>query len=344
MFFSYDYYVYFDSVRDCYEAFVIYNFLALCYEYLGGEGAIMSQLRGKIIRRSLVYGTCCIAGREYTITFLRFCKQATLQFCIVKPAMAVITLILQAFGLYKDGDFSPASGYLYIMIIKNVSVTLALYGLFLFYFAAQTMLKPFKPIPKFVTVKSVIFFAFWQGVILAIMEKFGAIPNAFSEHGQQILGVGTVAAGWQNFLICIEMVVAAVALRFAFSHTVYVQQHQVQGKPVSLQSISSNLKETINPQDIMADAVHNFHPTYQSYIQQTGLPSVEDELYEQEKDERYRKQQLEEQLKYHSAAAASTLPPTAHRPDTALPRPGRQPPPHKTEKTQLLSDDETAFP
>jgi hypothetical protein len=27
--------VYFNAVRDCYEAFVIYNFLSLCYEYLG---------------------------------------------------------------------------------------------------------------------------------------------------------------------------------------------------------------------------------------------------------------------------------------------------------------------
>ncbi len=32
--------------------------------------------------------------------------QATLQFCIVKPIMAIITLILQPFGYYKDGNFS----------------------------------------------------------------------------------------------------------------------------------------------------------------------------------------------------------------------------------------------
>jgi len=31
-------------------AFVIYSFLALCYEYLGGEGSIMNELRGKPIR------------------------------------------------------------------------------------------------------------------------------------------------------------------------------------------------------------------------------------------------------------------------------------------------------
>ena len=43
-------YIYLDTIRDCYEAFVIYNFLSLCYEYLGGEGSIMSEIRGKHIR------------------------------------------------------------------------------------------------------------------------------------------------------------------------------------------------------------------------------------------------------------------------------------------------------
>ena len=44
------FYVYLDTARDCYEAFVIYNFLSLCYEYLGGEGSIMSEIRGKPIK------------------------------------------------------------------------------------------------------------------------------------------------------------------------------------------------------------------------------------------------------------------------------------------------------
>ncbi len=39
------------------------------------------------------------------------------------------------------------------------------------------------------------------------------------------------------------------------------------GGPVSLQSISSSLKETMNPRDIMQDAIHNFHPQYQQYTQ-----------------------------------------------------------------------------
>lgn len=52
------YYVYFDTFRDCYEAFVIYNFLSLCYEYLGGEGNIMSEIRGKPIRYNTMLFCC----------------------------------------------------------------------------------------------------------------------------------------------------------------------------------------------------------------------------------------------------------------------------------------------
>lgn len=31
-------------------AFVIYSFLTLCFQYLGGESAIMAEIRGKPIR------------------------------------------------------------------------------------------------------------------------------------------------------------------------------------------------------------------------------------------------------------------------------------------------------
>lgn len=123
----------------------------------------MTEIRGKPIRSSWWYGTCCLSGRTYSIGFLRFCKQATLQFCAVKPLMSIIILILQSLGKYRDGDWSSDSGYLYITMIYNISVTLALYGLVLFYHATRDLLSPYDPVWKFFTVKSVIFLSFWQG-------------------------------------------------------------------------------------------------------------------------------------------------------------------------------------
>ncbi|CAF0904046.1 unnamed protein product [Rotaria sordida] len=281
MFRNNSYYVYFHAIRDCYEAFVIYSFLSLCYEYLGGEGAIMAEIRGKHIERSWWTCTCCISNQEYTIGFLRFCKQATLQFCLVKPLMSLVTLVLQAFDKYKDGDFSPSGGYLYITLIYNVSVSVALYGLFLFYEATKHILAKYDPVLKFLTIKSVIFLTFWQGVLLALFEQLGII-QAFQ--GKTNLSVGTVAAGWQNFFICIEMCLAAVALRFAFPHQPYIAHDNyfstsssssnsgpgtsnIGGRIATMQSISTNLKETMNPRDIMHDAIHNFHPQYRDYTQ-----------------------------------------------------------------------------
>lgn len=272
-----NYYVYFNAIRDCYEAFVIYNFLALCYEYLGGEGNIMSEIRGKSIKSSCMYGTCCLSGHSYNIGFLRFCKQATLQFCIVKPTMSFIVILLQSYGLYEEGKWDTNKGYLYVTMIYNVSISLALYALFLFYFATRELLRPFDPVLKFFTIKSVIFLSFWQGVLLAILETFGYILPICDETGKKVdVEAGVISAGYQNFLICIEMFFAAIALRYAFPISVYVTEGVINGsagRSVTMQSISSSLKETMNPRDIMTDAIHNFHPQYQQYTQYSSAGS-----------------------------------------------------------------------
>lgn len=256
-----DVYVYFDSVKDWYEAFVIYNFMSLCYEYLGGEGNIMSELRGRPIKTNWYYGTCCFGNQSYNIEFLRFCKQATLQFCAVKPLMSILTLFLQATGRYKDGDWSFDNSYIYITMIYNISVSLALYGLYLFYQATKNLLYPYEPVWKFLTVKSIIFLSFWQGFLFAILQKFGYLKPLSPEMSQ-----GAMAAGYQNFFISIEMLFAAIAFRYAFPYEIYCYSNEHRTS-VTMQSISNSLKETVNPRDIMTDAIHNFHPQYQQYTQ-----------------------------------------------------------------------------
>merc|ERR1719273_500270 len=231
----------------------------------------MSEIRGKSIKSSCIYGTCCLSGHSYNIGFLRFCKQATLQFCIVKPTMSFIVILLQSYGYYQDGVWDSKRGYLYVTLIYNVSISLALYALFLFYFATRELLRPFDPVLKFFTIKSVIFLSFWQGVLLALLETIGYILPICDINGKKVdVGAGVISAGYQNFLVCIEMFFAAIALRYAFPISVYVTEGVINGsagRSVTMQSISSSLKETMNPRDIMTDAIHNFHPQYQQYTQ-----------------------------------------------------------------------------
>ena len=66
----------------------------------------------------------------------------------------------------------PLLGYLYITLIYNVSISLALYALYMFYYATKDLLRPFDPVLKFGTVKSVIFLSFWQGVCVTTVFKY----------------------------------------------------------------------------------------------------------------------------------------------------------------------------
>jgi Domain of unknown function. len=76
------------------------------------------------------------------------------------------------------------------------------------------------------------------GVLLAVLER-AEIIDPIADNG-----AGTVSAGYQNFLICIEMFFAAIALRYAFPYQVYAQGcvTDSHGRSVTMQSISSSLK------------------------------------------------------------------------------------------------------
>lgn len=65
-----------------------------------------------------------------------------------------------------------------------------------------------------------MFYSAFIGVLLAILEKGGVISSIVDSAGNTTAAVGTVSAGYQNFFICIEMLFAAVALRYAFPYQV----------------------------------------------------------------------------------------------------------------------------
>jgi hypothetical protein len=65
----------------------------------------------------------------------------TLQFCVVKPLMAMIVIVLDANGQYDDSQLTFKGAYLYILIIYNISISVALYALIMFYAATRDSLK-----------------------------------------------------------------------------------------------------------------------------------------------------------------------------------------------------------
>lgn len=60
--------------------------------------------------------------------------------------LAVVTLILKALGKFNEGDFRANSGYLYVSIIYNASICLALYCLAVFWICVNDDLKLFRSV------------------------------------------------------------------------------------------------------------------------------------------------------------------------------------------------------
>eukprot|EP00262_Sarcandra_glabra_P021072 TRINITY_DN8682_c0_g1_i1.p1 TRINITY_DN8682_c0_g1~~TRINITY_DN8682_c0_g1_i1.p1 ORF type:complete len:430 (+),score=45.57 TRINITY_DN8682_c0_g1_i1:341-1630(+) len=241
--------IYFNSIREVYEAWVIYNFLSLCLAWVGGPGSVVLSLSGRLLKPSCYLMTCCFPAIPLDGRFIRRCKQGCLQFVILKPILVSATFVLYAKGKYEDGNFSAKQSYLYVTIIYTISYSLALYALALFYVACRDLLRPFNPVPKFIMIKSVVFLTYWQGVLVFLAAKSGFINNAEE------------AAEFQNFIICVEMLIAAVGHRYAFPYKEYA------GANIGASSgFTGSLAHALKFNDFYHDTVHQFAPTYHDYV------------------------------------------------------------------------------
>jgi len=70
---------------------------------------------------------------------------------------------------------SPTTGYFYCTIAYNLSVTLALYGLVLFYAATRGLLSKYHPVLKFLAIKSIVFLSFWQGTYWYVVQRLSIV-------------------------------------------------------------------------------------------------------------------------------------------------------------------------
>ena len=175
-------------------------------------------MAGKEVAPSWLAMTCCLPSLPVDGAYIRMCKQGALQFVFLKPILASLTLLLTWAGVYGDQEIKANKAYPYIAFVYNLSYSLALYSLLLFYLGAHDLLKPYKPLLKFVLVKSVIFLTFWQSILCATLVSKGTLEDG--EDGRAL----------QNVLICVEMIIAAAMMQFAFPHADYDDRRRGQAR------------------------------------------------------------------------------------------------------------------
>lgn len=87
--------------------------------------------------------------------------------------------------------------YPYLAVVLNFSQTWALYCLVQFYSVTKDKLEPIKPLPKFLTFKSIVFLTWWQGIVVAFLFSMGFGKGFLAQELKTRI---------QDYFICIEVV------------------------------------------------------------------------------------------------------------------------------------------
>ncbi|KAH8723643.1 organic solute transporter Ostalpha-domain-containing protein [Phaeosphaeriaceae sp. PMI808] len=248
---------YVDPLRDVYEAFTIYTFLQLLINFIGGERALIILMTGRAPVAhpwplNLVLDKIDISDPH---TFLAV-KRGILQYAYIKPLLALAAIIMKVTGTYQEGYISWSSGYFWSSIIYNISISVSLYALAMFWVCMAQDLKPFRPMPKFLCIKGIIFASYWQGLFLSILVWLKAIPDDVPNYSPDNL-----AAAIQDALICFEMPLFAVAHWYAFSWHDYADDTISAARlPVKYA-----LRDSFGPLDLIQDTKEVFAGNHYEY-------------------------------------------------------------------------------
>ncbi|KAL0651986.1 hypothetical protein Bca4012_094677 [Brassica carinata] len=241
-----------DILRNCYEAFALYSFGSYLVACLGDTTllcsiSLLSESRTMFMFKPNYPICICSGGERRVVELLEdeskepllegeenksekktqkqrnplwkfLCEPYVLgpelfviekfglvQYMILKTFCAFLAFLLELLGVYGDGEFKWYYGYPYIEVVLNFSQMWALFCLVQFYNVTHERLKEIKPLAKFISFKAIVFATWWQGFGIALLCYYGVLPKE-----------GRFQNALQDFLICIEMAIAAVAHIFVF--------------------------------------------------------------------------------------------------------------------------------
>ncbi|KAF8649120.1 hypothetical protein AX16_006001 [Volvariella volvacea WC 439] len=224
-FFSYRffrYYTYYSFISIAYEAITLSAFLLLIIEYVAAttSGRKAEDALERKDKRPLPFPFCCWRFRPTKKYFMYTVKWSVLQYVIIRPAASIAGMICEKLGvLCHAAGYSPKYAAVYIESIVFISISIALYGLILFYELTKEELRGKKPMAKFLSIKLIVMFTFYQ------LFVFNALKGRVI-HETEYWTETNIANGLNALAVCIEMVLFAVFMHWAYSANEYKGQSQ----------------------------------------------------------------------------------------------------------------------
>ncbi|KAJ3507569.1 hypothetical protein NLJ89_g6223 [Agrocybe chaxingu] len=245
-------YIYYSFIEIAYEAVTLSAFLLLIIEYVAATATGHST--DKALERKDKMPLPIPAYFMYTL------KWSILQYVIIRPAASIAGIICEKFEVLCHSDgYSWRYAAVYIEVVNFVSISIALYGLFVFYGLTKEELEGRRPMAKFLAIKLIVMFTFYQSFV------FGALEGRVI-HATEFWTTTNIANGLNALAICIEMVFFAALMWWAYTANEYKRP---EGKPPT--SIWRPLWDSINYTDFALEIVTSFRFFF-DYVR--GKPSA----------------------------------------------------------------------
>ncbi|KAL6061781.1 DUF300-domain-containing protein [Balamuthia mandrillaris] len=280
------YALYFDLVRDCYEAYVLYMFFNLLVAFINTYDEEAAQLQREQLlaeeeveqssRSSSFYGGYQRFGLDVEATsYLReerlFSRQSEADVNLESEERVIRVLEQKPLATHPWPlcclpKFKPGRSFLRWskrLILQFVLVKPAT-GLVAAILAPLHLYGEGEFVPDraylWVTIidNIIIMFAFWQGVTIAALAFFGVLHDI----GKWGWSTNEVTTSLQDFLITCEMFAVAIAHHYAFSYRPYINPDNptfLKDIRASVRPIARNFGSVLHQGDIIDETVEVFH-------------------------------------------------------------------------------------
>ena len=143
------------------------------------------------------------------------------QYCFIRVFFTIVSVITEALDKYCEASLSPAFAHIWVLAFEALSVTFAMFFVIQFYIQLKENLAEYKPFLKVLSIKLVIFFSFWQTIVISLLSSARVGVLKPTEH----LAYSDIQIGIPSVLLCIEMALFACLHIFAYPWKPYSLKH-----------------------------------------------------------------------------------------------------------------------
>ncbi|KAM6977644.1 organic solute transporter subunit alpha [Aplochiton taeniatus] len=170
-----------DMISACYFAIVVFKFLVLMIEEVGGDEAFLRRSGKYTLRISTGPCCCCCPCLPHvaiTRRSLFLLKLGSFQFAVLKVVFTILSIILWTNGNFDLSNMEITGAAIWINPFVGILTIIALWPVAIMFMHLRVALKSLKIIPKYAMYQLVLVLSQLQSAIINILAMNGTIACA----------------------------------------------------------------------------------------------------------------------------------------------------------------------